>query len=198
MELVSLEETKVMNRLIRFFLFVVSFLIVMSSCQRSTFPPIEDLLVDATVFPPGWHADPEGPEPDPSAPFGGIKSVERTTLYFHSNTAGAFETIERFKSSGGAWDEFNNQKDSLFRTSEFQGPYEIPEELPYESRLADRFYLACWRPEYTPMLGCDYLAQYGPYLVPLNLGWDPDTMTPSELEKILLAVDDKLANYADK
>ncbi len=124
--------------------------------------------------------------------------MERTSLDFGSATASAFETIERFKNSRRARDEFSSQKDFLFKKTEFQGPYEIPEELPYESDVADRFHFACWRPEYTPMLGCGYLAQYGPYLVQFNFGWDLDTLTAPELEKVLREIDDKMANYADQ
>ncbi len=183
---------------IRSFTLVISFMLIVSACQWSHYPPIENLLIDVSVFPSDWQADADGPEPDPSAPFGGIRSVERTELNFYSDVSGAFENIERFKSSRKAYEEFVRQKDFLFKSTEFQGPYEIPEELPYRSDLADQFYFACWRPEYTSILGCDYLAQYGPYLVHFNLGWNPGALTVSELEKILRAIDDKMANYADR
>jgi hypothetical protein len=173
-------------------------MIILSACQGLRYPPIEDFLVDATAFPQGWHADPEGPEPDPSAPFGGIKSVERTSLDFSSNVATAFETIERFKNSRRARDEFSSQKDFLFKTTEIRGPYEIPNELPYKSDVANQFHFACSPPKNSSKIGCHYLAQYGPYLVQFSFGWDLDTLSAHELEKVLWAIDNKLAKYADK
>jgi hypothetical protein len=192
-------ETESMKiRLKKSFLFIVLTVFVLGACQGSRFYPIEDLLIDESAFPPDWQRDPDGPAPDPSAPFGGIKSVERTTLNFNSTTASAFETIERFKNSKKAHDDFNSQRNFLFKGTEFQGPYEIPDELPYESDVADRYHFACWQPDYTLMRGCSYLAQYGSYLVQFHLGWDPDALTPLELENVLRAIDEKLAPYATK
>jgi hypothetical protein len=179
-------------------LFTMLSIIVFSACQMPRYPPVEDLLVHVKVFPSDWHADPDGPKPDPSAPFGGIKSIDRTTLYFNSRTAGAFETVERYKDSRTARDEFNHQKESWFTNTQFRGPFEVPEELPYKSKVANHFHFACWRPENTTLSACFYLAQYGPFLVLFNLGWDPDTLTVTHFEKVLQAIDDKMSDYADK
>jgi len=166
--------------------------IVVVSCQ-SQYPPIEDLLVDATVFPNGWYEDIEGPGPDSSAPWGGIRSVERTTLFFHSPTAGAFEQIERFSNHRQASQEFDNQKLLSQDESDF-----IPSKLTFQNIVADQYYFVCvLAPQYPyPFWGCIYLAQYGTYLVNFNFGWDLDAMSAGELQNILRAVDDKMAPYA--
>ena len=126
----------------KYLLFAMLFMIFFSACQVMRYPPVEDLLVDEKVFPSDWHADPDGPKPDPSAPFGGIRSIDRTTLYLYSKTAGAYETIERYKDSKTAEDEFNRQKESRFKDTQFRGPFEVPKELPYKSAVANQLSVA--------------------------------------------------------
>jgi len=165
--------------------------IITASCQPQ-YPTIEDLLVDVTVFPDGWYEDIEGPGPDSSAPWGGIRSVERTTLFFHSPTAGAVEQIERFSNHRQASQEF----DSLKLLSQDEGDF-IPSEPTFQNIVADQYHFACiLEPQYPyPFWGCIYLAQYGTYLVNFNFDWNLNAMSAGELKNILRAIDDKMAPY---
>lgn len=184
----------------KYFIMQVVFTLVLAiaavSCQPR-YPPIEDLLVDATVFPDGWYEDIEGPGPDSSAPWGGIRSVERTTLFFHSPTAGAEENIERYARFSIAKDEFTNRLNIIFRDHFELGTYSIPDELPYTSSVAEQYRFGCvTAPNYPfPFYGCQYLAQYGLYIVHFHIGWNLDVVSAGELEDILRAIDDKMAPY---
>jgi len=166
------------------------------ACQPQS-PPIESLLITTDVFPSGWLADAEGPQPSPSAPFGGIRSIERTLLFFQSTTGSAFEEIERFRNHEETKQEFLYQKTILFKEDKDEGPYIIPDELPYQSSIAEQYYFSCVRPSYYPYpyLGCFYLAQYGPYIVKFHIGWNLDAMGADKLEKILRTIDEKMAPY---
>lgn len=165
----------------------------------SKYPSIETLLLSTDIFPSDWSADAEGPQPSPSAPFGGIKSIERTMLFFQSTTASAFEEIERFRNREDANQEFLNQKTFLFREDQEVGPFTIPDELPYQSSIADKYYFSCVQPSYYPFpyLGCFYLAQYGPYVVKFHIDWNLDEMSTDELEVILKAIDEKMMPYTN-
>lgn len=168
----------------------------MAACQ----PPyarVQSLLITTDVFPSGWAADAEGPKPPPSAPFGGIRSIERTLLFFQSTTGSAFEEIERLSGYEETTQEFSYQKAILFQDDKEEGPYAIPFELPYKSLVADQYYFSCVRPSYYPYpyLGCFYLAQYGPYIVTFHIDWNLDAMSASELEKILRSVDARMVPY---
>jgi hypothetical protein len=188
------------NRMNKHYFFVSGMIlcVVLVACQR-TFPPIEDLLIDVAVFPSNWYEDPEGPKPDPSAPFGGIRSLERTTLNFESDMSGALEEIERFDGSDLASQEFSRQEVYLFQDDKGMGQYLVPKELSYQSKTANRFHFACVRPSYYPYpyLGCLYLAQYGPYIVKFDIGWSLNDMSAKELEKVLRAIDEKMAAYTE-
>jgi len=168
------------------------------ACQPQ-YPPIEELLIDISVFPEGWIEDVEGPGPDPSAPWGGIRSVERTTLFFHSPTAGAQENIERYKSNSMARDEFARRLRIVFQDHPDYGPYRAPDELSYTSLIAEQYFFACvYADNYPfPFYGCQYLTQYGPYVVYFHAGWNLDEMDPQEFENILKAIDKKMAQYAN-
>lgn len=182
----------------RMALVITLFLIAGVSCtlSNSKYPAVEDLLLDISVFPPGWEPSSEEPSPDPSAPFGGIRSVDRTTLFFYSSYASAFEEIERYKEDRMASDVFDERKDFLFQEIAGLGPYTLPEELPFQSSTADASYFACVSPSYSVSKGCHYLARFGPYLVHFNIGWDPTFMTTKDLEAILQAIDEKFEQFA--
>ncbi len=162
-------------------------------------PAIKELLVDVTVFPSGWFADPEGAQPSPSATLGGIRSEERTTLFFHSIIGSASEEIERFKNNSQATQEFFSKKAWEFREDKEIGVFYIPNELPYHSTVADQYYFSCVDHDAYPypFLGCSYLAQYGEYTVTFRIAWKLDVMSFSELEEVLLAIDEKMSPYTE-
>jgi len=190
MELACSDGEVSMKRLFAFLL--ITFFI--TACSLG-YPPIEELLIDDTLFPQGWNASSEGPQVSPSAPFGGIRSIDRTMLSFDNTLVGATEQIERFRNSQEASNEFVNNRDFLFREIPTVGPYLVPEELPYQSSVADRYYFACTRP--FPLLGCMYFAQYGPYIIQFHIGWDLDSMSANDLEKILNAIDENMHPYTE-
>ncbi|MFZ5909354.1 MAG: hypothetical protein ACOYYU_05000 [Chloroflexota bacterium] len=86
--------------------------------------------------------------------------IERTTLFFHSPTASAFEQIERFSNHRQASREFADQKLQSQDERDF-----IPNEITFQDIVADQYYFACSpAPQYPyPFLGCIYLVQYGAY-----------------------------------
>jgi hypothetical protein len=56
---------------------------VASACRPLGHPPIEELLIDLSVFPDGWTGDVDGPSPIAQAPLGGTKPVKSTEVFFY-------------------------------------------------------------------------------------------------------------------
>jgi hypothetical protein len=166
-----------------------------SSCLSPSYPPVEELLVDTSVFPEGWSASPDGPYLDPAAPFSRTKSVDRISISFYAPGGGAGEEIQRFKSTREAKREFARKKKQVFRVTGFNTPWEVSEELSYESPIADEFHYACsWRVG-ASWPDCAYIARYGTYFVHFDTDMLPGYMSYADLENILEAIDERMGAY---
>jgi hypothetical protein len=89
--------------------------------------------------------------------------------------------------------EEEGQSEAFLFKTESDDFWTIPEELPFRSSNAERSYFACdLSSSVTPMRGCTYIAQYGPYVVLFDIDWIPGySMNYADLEKILQAIDEK-------
>jgi hypothetical protein len=165
---------------------------ILLGCRSCGYPPIEDLLIDESAFPPGWSASTSGPKPIARAPLGGTESVESIELFFYAYGGGAVESIRRFESAQGAADEFKRQSGIVFRNGEFNTPWATPPELAYQSPLADQFYCACSTYEGEPWPSCACIARYGVYFIHFNTHMLPSLMTYTDLENVLQAIDERM------
>ena len=123
--------------------------------------------------------------------------VENVELYFYAYGGGALERIWRFTSSEDASQAFERQMGYVFRNGEFNTPWTVPVELSYYSSVADQFHYACATFEGQPSPGCAYVAQYGVYVVHFQTSMLPGLMTCSDLENVLQAIDERMAQYVD-
>jgi len=177
---------------------------------RETLPErkfaIEELFIDASVFPPGWEADPGGPQIDTGrAPLGGgPDTIQRRVLFFHAEgtvkgkSVGAYEQIYRMASVKVAAKEFERQMSLWFPKGKYWTPWERPGDVEYQSSVADRFYLACASHGATPETRvpmCDMVGQYEEYLVWFSTDMSPDFMTYQDLEHVLEAIDERMEHY---
>jgi hypothetical protein len=168
------------------------------ACQSWGYPPIEDLLLDKSVFPAGWSVSTDGADSIPRAPWTGSTSVvENVELYFYAFGGGALERIWRFASSEDASQAFERQVEYVFRNGEFNTPWTVPAELSYYSSIAGQFHYACATFEGQPSPGCAYVAQYGVYIVHFQTSILPGLMTYPDLENVLQAIDERMAHYVD-
>ena len=89
--------------------------ITLFACQSWNYPPIENLLLDESVFPSGWSTSTDGAGTIPRAPWtGSTNVVENVELYFYAHEGGALERIWRLASSEGASQAFESQVGSVF------------------------------------------------------------------------------------
>jgi hypothetical protein len=164
------------------------------SCSSSNYPPIEQLLIDLPVFPEGWIISAVGPRPLADAPLGGNKSVDNIEIFFYAPGGGAFVEIQRFKNTRRAKNEFTRKVKQVFRVTDFNSPWEVPDELSYTSSVADEFYYACsWRVG-SSWPDCAYIARYDTYFSLFYTDMIPGYMNYADFEKVIMAVDERMAH----
>jgi len=183
-----------------FILLVTIPFIIFGACssQLDPTPPersfaIWELLVDVSSFPSDWVAGAEGPSTPPKPPWGGYESIERIELFFYTDYGGAFERIHRFRSEEEAIQEFNRRLELDFAQNEYYTPWIIPPELSYPRLVADCFHFACSQDTGVPV--CQFLGQYEEYVVRFGIHKSPDLIPYADIEKILQAIDERMAHY---
>jgi len=157
--------------------------------------PIENLLLDESAFPEGWRAvrpfDPEHRVP--------TQQVARDFLTgkCHPLVTGVGQEVYRFYGGASSAGEAYPQQIAIWFSPNW-GDWSIPAGLSYDSRVADQFRILCYIDEEFHCTRCVALGQYEEYVVRLNVRLDPEhpeCLTFTDLERILVAIDDKMALY---
>lgn len=161
----------------------------------------ERLLIDASALPPGWYRCVDA-EPIPKREYG-----ERESLYvgfahegLEAYTAGASQRVYRYR---------NELDAAIVYTLLFSGkgfpnhimttPWDVPEEWSYQSPIADHFRFECGELDSVPPEWiCETIARYDEYVSVFTSELSPDYMTLEDLERILVAIDDRMAVYLGK
>jgi hypothetical protein len=172
---------------------LVGLLLIASGCVPGTPQrdfPIEALLLDETAFPLGTKAGPAMPMPNK------LESRESRGLTFYGRFGIANHDVYRYRSARQAASTFERETTLWFPNTQFSGPWTVPSELPYQSPVADRFYLACSIEMGTPM--CNIIAQYEEYFIRFNVHMHPEFMTYQDLERVLRAIDERMARNLGK
>jgi len=162
-------------------------------------PPVDtyDLIMDVSAFPDGWEVW-HGPAPIPERERG-----ERESLYvaFHykgldPTMVGAHHKVYRYRDEGKAAWMYSAFSEEEFLPWHTTTPWAIPDGWSYESRVADYFKFACVEEVFvTPYWTCTALSQYGQYISVFATDLSPEYMTLEDIERILLALDERMAFY---
>ena len=164
------------------------------------YPPIDQLLIDESPFPEGWEASDPDTDFPPLAPWtSGRSEVECVSRSFyassgHSGAAGI--TIQRFRHTRDAANEYEHETDVTFRTrdEEAQTSWEVPAGLSFESSEADRYCCAC--SEVFGQARCAYVAQYGVYALDFDINlYDTSVITYIDLLPIFQAIDERMEQH---
>lgn len=159
-----------------------------------------DLLVDISDFPEGWYLYiPPTYIPDREYELGS-PDVVYVQMSREGLELGAGQEIvlEQNVQQAIYWFYFGNH----FPNAEWVlTSWETPSELPYQSAVADRFRLACAQlRNYVlgPFQSCIAVGQYDEFISVLQIPMtqsDVTMMTYEELERILQAIDERMAQY---
>jgi hypothetical protein len=162
-------------------------------------PPVElyALLVDASVFPEGWQLW-RGPQPIPEQERGERESYYVTFRYegLEPGIVGASHEAFRYRNEIEAANSFSRHG---FLNRHVITPWALPDEWSYESPVADRFKFACAEVD---ILGsywiCEAVGQYDEFISVFYTLLSPEYMTLEDVERILVAIDDRMAFYLEK
>ena len=82
---------------------------------------------------------------------------------------------------------------SHFSVRSEETEWTLPEALDYHGKMVDQFRLGCstWLP--SDVESCQFLGQYGVYLVRFHTDMSPDMMTYKDLGRILQDIDRRMA-----
>lgn len=162
-------------------------------------PELERLLVDVSLFPSKWYVD------IPPFPYYWLEGAETSAaiqLRLQGSNALATHRLFRYRDAAKAMAEYHRQMPGEFYSADRLTPWEPPEALPYQSSVADQFRFGCaiiGRSQSDPdrFTTCKAMAQYGKYLSIFATWISPDGMQLEDLERILKAIDERMASYAE-
>lgn len=188
----------VMSQTIWFPLFMMTLLLGASGCCSvvTCVPPpdapcsIETLLVDEAAFPKGWEQQGVPDSRGAPASFG----VERIGIGFSTLTRGvAVQHVYRAFNTHTAVAGYHSFM-SYFSVREEETEWILPTELVHSSQVADQYRLGCSTHRTSGIQLCQFVGQYGPYLVRFHTYMSSDMMTYKQFEHILQDIDRRMAN----
>lgn len=188
-------------------------LLVAASCLRSSPTPtprvrdfsIEELLIDVSVFPPGWRVV-RGPG---QLPYEIRPRGVEDHLYIQFSperlAASATHQVYQFRSEGTAAEEYRRVPPMSFYNADRITRWKAPKELQYQSPVADQFRFECadFHGGYPRVRSKDCIAmgRYDEYISIFSLSVSPpEDMTEhmALLERILKVIDERMAHYLGK
>jgi hypothetical protein len=118
--------------------------------------------------------------------------------------AHASHIIGRYSSRSDAqsWHEIEIER-RRFSQGGIVGEWYVPEELEYQSSVADQFRLACAKTSFSiteglPQEKCEMLGRYAEFITYFSTSIHPDYMTYSEFEEVVKEIDRRFAEAAGK
>lgn len=163
---------------------------------------IEKLLLDESAFPEGWEA---GKPWDPEVRI----SAEQIGVFFRKDRCPSYslsahhEIYRFFEGAQSASDGFARETMVWFASDDAWGwgTWQESTSLQYQSSVADQYRLACRANEDSGRAMCRALGQYQGYIVIFDAEMNPhypDCMSLADLQQILIAIDERMAEYLGK
>lgn len=153
--------------------------------------PIEDLLLDESVFPAGWRA--YAPHEPPSC-FG----LPIAVTYSSGSGGGiALHEVHISRNREEAAERYQEAVRFWFTDDDRHTPWSTPAELEYRRTVEGELRVGCHTEQESGVQLCQAVAQYGRYVVRFHTYMSP-YMTFTDLERILAAIEERMAFYLEK
>jgi hypothetical protein len=155
---------------------------------------VADLLLDESAFPDGWVLGGDPYDPEDRMPAEQIvvdffihecPSSLRAGHYVYSFYGGSRCAEMGYRLKIAIW----------FAPRDGWGPWAVPAELNYESQVADDYRLSCYTHQESGTRTCQAVGRFEEYVVRFVTPISPDCMTFADLERILVAIDERMALY---
>lgn len=151
--------------------------------------PLENLMIDESLFPDGWYQP--GPPRERSAPV--RWGIEKLGVGFISQKNGvALQDVHQGQTVSQTEKGYLELVTSWFDSRTDETDWYIPPEFNYESPIANQFRFGCRIHKPSGVQSCQMVGQYGIYLTRFHTVMSP-IMTYNDLAHILQAIDDKMA-----
>ena len=187
---------------------------LMASCGLRVWPttrtpPVDmyGLMIDLSAFPENWRLS-FGPVHPPKRAQGEhgereMLMVDYDPAGFDGELHGAYHRVFRYRNQLDAaivfYLDFNGGE---FLPWHMVTQWAVPEEWLYESPAADRLRFACGEVDMSPLgppkWECAAVAQYDEYVSVFRTELSPDYMTLEDVERILLAIDERMSLHLGK
>lgn len=162
---------------------------------------MRDLMLDLSASPRGWAAC-AGPERLPKRERGELDSL---LVWFcppgFDGVGGTHQELYKYRNELVASWVYEAQ----FHAREFPrynmiSPWAVPDEWSYESPVADRFRFACGQQDGGPYPTsvCVSIAQYDEFVSVLVTHPSRDGITLGEVERLVIAIDERMALHLGK
>ncbi len=171
-----------------------------SPVRRAAPVDIYDLMLDPSVLPDG-HELCTGPGPIPKRERGETESL---LVGFcppdFNGVGGTHQEVYAYPNEQVLASVYNRE----FQAREFprhnmRTPWTVPDGWSYQSPVADHFKFACGETDFPHQATvCAAVAQYDEYVSVLVTHPSPDNMTLEDVERILVAIDERMALYLAK
>ncbi len=188
---------------------VLTTLCTASTRPKTRMPPVDiyDLMMDVSLFPEGWRLW-LGPVHPPERAQGEHGEIEMLYIQFYPegldrNIHGADHRVFRYLNELVAAVAFYlDFSGGQFLPWHMITPWALPEEWSYESPIADRFKFACGEVDMNglgpPQMTCTAVAQHDECISVFSTELSPEYMTLEDVERILIAIDERMASYLEK
>jgi hypothetical protein len=160
-----------------------------------------DLMLDRSVSPSGWDMC-AGPEPLPKRERGESESL---LVWFcppdFDGVGGTHQEVYKYRNELEATWAYNPEFQAReFPMNNMTTPWAVPDEWSYQSPVADQFRFACGEQDsgLYPTTVCVAVAQYDEYVSVLVTHPSCDDVTLRDVERILIAIDERMAFYLGK
>lgn len=153
---------------------------------------IQDVLLEASEFPDNSWIE-TGSRSISGAPL--RMGIDRVGTSYSTVNDGALNEAYQFKNDNQAKKAFNNSSKTWFISSEYRTDWMIPPELDKLAVNADRFQVGCNHLVDDGNEHCQYVAQYGSFVVYLLAGMN--SLSYEEFNIIVSIVDQRAINCLD-
>lgn len=156
--------------------------------------PIENLMIDESLFSGGWSQ--MGPPDKSGAPI--RWGVDKLGVGFITQENGvANQVVHQGRNPEHTEKGYFDLVDSWFDSREDETAWYVPPEFNYEGPIANHYRFGCRTHVPSGVQSCLMVGQYGVYLTQFYTDMSP-IMTYRDLERILRTIDNKMAQCLSK
>jgi len=161
-------------------------LILLTACQvqEKTVCPLENLLLDKTVFPNGATEDSIG-TPIKDKP---IRSAARTLYY---NNTVVFQYVIEYSTSDRAQKIYQDELNATFPQNKYVGSWKAP-DFGFKSKTSEAYQYLCGEMDNRNV--CRYFARYSTYIVYLQVYISTTGLSETDFQRAMNFIDLKMVS----